>query len=71
MDLEKNITRPRPFHSITDEELKTFDGIFIPGGHAPLTDLGADPELGRILLHFHAEVKPTGIPLRLSTRSLA
>jgi hypothetical protein len=60
MELENNLSHPRPFRSITDEELNTFTGVFIPGGHAPLTDLGDDPELGRILLHFHTKVKPTG-----------
>jgi putative intracellular protease/amidase len=61
MELENNFKSPRPFKTITDEELKSFDGIFIPGGHAPLTDLGDDAELGRILLHFHNNSKPTGV----------
>lgn len=60
MKSEKNLYNPRPFREIGDDELQHFKGIFIPGGHAPLTDLGADPELGRILLHFHNRQKPTG-----------
>lgn len=59
MKKENGFTSPRPFSTISDEELQSFDGIFIPGGHAPLTDLGADPELGRILSHFHEKQKPT------------
>jgi hypothetical protein len=62
MELENNLLSPRPFKSIGDDELNTFDGVFIPGGHAPLTDLGDNPELGRILLHFHSKGKPTGTP---------
>jgi putative intracellular protease/amidase len=62
MELENNLLSPRPFKSIGDDELNTFDGVFIPGGHAPLTDLGDNPELGRILLHFHSKGKPTGMP---------
>jgi len=59
MEVENNFLSPRPFASISDEELATFSGIFIPGGHAPLSDLGANPELGRILLYFHNKQKPT------------
>jgi putative intracellular protease/amidase len=71
MQIENNLNHPRPFASITDEELKGFSGIFIPGGHAPMTDLGDNPELGRIILHFHSQVKPTGKhPLLLSIREV-
>jgi len=59
MEVENNFKNPRPFASISSEELATFKGIFIPGGHAPLTDLGANPDLGRILLYFHENNKPT------------
>lgn len=58
---ENGLHRPRPFSSISDEELSTFAGMFIPGGHAPLQDLGADPELGRLLRFFHKENKPTAV----------
>jgi len=59
MHLQNNMASPRPFSSITDAELDSFAGIFIPGGHAPLTDLGNDPQLGRIIWHFHNKSKPT------------
>lgn len=61
MKRENGFTRPRPFSTISDAELDNFAGIFIPGGHAPLTDLGADQELGRVLRHFHANSKPTAV----------
>ncbi|EIN14256.1 ThiJ/PfpI family protein [Punctularia strigosozonata HHB-11173 SS5] len=61
MELENNLLHPRPFKTITADELESFDGVFIPGGHAPLSDLGQDPELGRILLHFHDRGKPTAV----------
>ncbi|KAL3457457.1 class I glutamine amidotransferase-like protein [Aspergillus heterothallicus] len=59
MKRENGFSRPRTLASIGDEELGTFAGVFIPGGHAPLTDLGDDKELGRILSFFHRENKPT------------
>jgi len=58
---ENNFKNPRPFASFTDEELSTFAGVFIPGGHAPLADLGDNPDLGRILWHFHNASKPTAV----------
>lgn len=60
MKAENNLDSPRPFSTIPDDELAMFSGIFIPGGHAPLTDLGDNPDLGRILLHFHIAKKPIG-----------
>lgn len=61
MEIENNIMSPRPFHTLSDDELSSFAGVFVPGGHAPLSDLGVDPELGRILLHFHKRAAPTGM----------
>ena len=58
MKKENGFASPRPFSTISKKELQSFDGIFIPGGHAPLADLGADSELGRILTHFHEKQKP-------------
>jgi putative intracellular protease/amidase len=59
MKRENGFSRPRKFAEIKDSELDGFAGVFIPGGHAPLRDLGEDKELGRILEHFHAKAKPT------------
>ncbi len=60
MRQDNNLDSPRPFSSISDQELATFAGVFVPGGHAPLSDLGDNPDLGRILLYFHNTSKPTG-----------
>jgi len=59
MKKENGFARPRRFAAIGDDELKEYAGVFIPGGHAPLADLGDNPDLGRILNHFHREGKPT------------
>ncbi|KAK3315728.1 ThiJ/PfpI family protein [Apodospora peruviana] len=59
MKRENGFSHPRKFSEISDAELATYAGVFIPGGHAPLSDLGDNPELGRILNHFHASQKPT------------
>ena len=52
---------PQKLSTITDQELKSFSGIFVPGGHAPMEDLLKDKDLGRILRHFHAADKPTAL----------
>ncbi|KAL4925304.1 class I glutamine amidotransferase-like protein [Aspergillus undulatus] len=59
MKKENGFSRPRILSSITTDELSSFAGIFIPGGHAPLSDLGDNKDLGRILSYFHKENKPT------------
>jgi putative intracellular protease/amidase len=51
-------------------KLKSFDGLFIPGGHAPMTDVlyrnwfkgnEINTETGELLLHFHLAEKPTAL----------
>ncbi|KAI4759927.1 ThiJ/PfpI family protein [Aureobasidium sp. EXF-3400] len=59
MKKENGFSSPRKFRDIGDDELQQFSGVFIPGGHAPLTDLGDNKDLGRILEHFHNKQKPT------------
>jgi putative intracellular protease/amidase len=58
MKKERNFLNPRTFSSLTNKELEGFSGCFIPGGHAPMTDLSDDAELGRILTFFHENHKP-------------
>ncbi|WP_444909980.1 DJ-1/PfpI family protein [Microbulbifer sp. TRSA005] len=43
------------------KSLEKYDGIYIPGGHAPKTDLLFSEELGSILTYFHETQKPTAI----------
>ncbi len=38
-----------------------FDAVYIPGGHAPMQDLIASPELGRLLTNFHQKNKTTAL----------
>jgi putative intracellular protease/amidase len=47
--------------SYTEDRLKGFGGIFVPGGHAPMADLYKDPDLGRILNYFHKNSRPTAL----------
>jgi len=42
-----------------DGGLEQYAGIFVPGGHAPMTDLMQNEKLGVILRYFHAANKPT------------
>lgn len=47
--------------NLSDTDLYKFDGVFVPGGYAPMVDLSKDSEVGRVLLHFHLRNKPTGL----------
>lgn len=38
-----------------------FVGVLIPGGHAPMSDLAKDLQLGELLRHFHEHEKPTAL----------
>lgn len=44
---------------VIDAGLGEYEGVFVPGGHAPLIDLANNPEVGEILAHFHRQGKPT------------
>ncbi len=49
-------------YSIADalkSDLSQYDGIFIPGGHAPLIDLANNPQVGQLLTWFHQHHKAT------------
>jgi putative intracellular protease/amidase len=38
---------------------KDYVAMYVPGGHAPITDLMEDPDLGKILRDFHSKNKIT------------
>jgi putative intracellular protease/amidase len=61
MKVHNNFSHPRRFSEISDEDLQQYVAVFLPGGHAPMTDLHSDKDLGRILLHFHQRSKPTAL----------
>jgi putative intracellular protease/amidase len=56
---QQGMQNPQVLEDITDEALAGFDALFIPGGHAPMTDLAKSPAMERVLLHFHTNLKPT------------
>lgn len=41
--------------------LDKFAAVFFPGGHAPMEDLAADANVGKVLRHFHSKNKPTAL----------
>jgi putative intracellular protease/amidase len=56
--------RPKPL-SLADVASKidtsSYVGLVVPGGHAPMSDLAFNPDLGRIVQHFHDAKKPIGL----------
>jgi hypothetical protein len=40
---------PAALSALSGEQLAGFDAVFAPGGHAPMTDLPDNPDVGRLL----------------------
>jgi len=51
----------RTLSSVIEEGLDDYAGVFVPGGQAPVVDLMQDPQMGKILRHFHDRGKPTAL----------
>ncbi len=56
-----SMNRVRTLISVIEGGLDGYDGVFVPGGHAPAVDLMQDPDVGTILRHFHEAAKPTAL----------
>ncbi len=61
VDSLDGLKHPRTLASVRAQGIAGFDGIFVPGGHAPMQDLLVDGDLGALLAAFHAAGKPTGL----------
>ena len=50
-------------HKLSDvaAELDGYAAVFLPGGHAPMIELMRDPDLRRVLTHFHDRALPTAL----------
>ena len=53
------LDHPLPLHRVASGDLAQYAAVFVPGGPAPMIDLMADRDLGRILTYFHAHNKTT------------
>ncbi len=58
---QQKMLHPRKLQTLQENELQTYDAVFVPGGHAPMEDLLKDVEMARILRHFHNSKKPTAL----------
>lgn len=58
-DDDPSMNKVSTFRAVIEGGLDQYVGFFTPGGQAPVVDLMRDPELGRILRHFHEKGKPT------------
>jgi putative intracellular protease/amidase len=57
----QGMQHPRSIRSVIDEGLENYLGVFVPGGHPPMTDLMQDQDLGDLLRHCHDHSKPTAL----------
>ncbi len=45
---------------LSEVDYKTYDAVFLPGGHGPMFDLAKDDFLGEVVSWFYNEHKPVG-----------
>jgi putative intracellular protease/amidase len=58
---DPSMNQVRQLHSVVNDGLDIYAGLFVPGGHAPVVDLMQDADLGTALRHFHEAGKPTAL----------
>jgi len=58
---DPSMNEVRTLRAVIAEGLDEYAAVFVPGGHAPAVDLMQDPEMGKILHHFHEAGKPTAL----------
>ena len=56
----RGLRHPRSLCELTDEEILSCDGVFIPGGHGALVDLPDNADIGRVLWLMHGAGKIVG-----------
>jgi putative intracellular protease/amidase len=49
LDAIDGFSHPASLAAMSDEELAGFDAVFVPGGHGPMVDLAASPDVARML----------------------
>ncbi|NPD70157.1 type 1 glutamine amidotransferase domain-containing protein [Lichenicola cladoniae] len=55
------LKHPTTLRWAADHDLNQYAAVFVPGGPAPMIDLMADRNLGRILTYFHTHAKTTAL----------
>lgn len=54
-----DLRAPQKLSAVVAGGLDGFDGVFFPGGHAPMEDLCKDASVAAVLRHCHEAGKPT------------
>lgn len=52
-----DLKHPRVLEQLSEEELDSYDAIFLPGGHGPMQDLAHSNALGKIICHMQIKEK--------------
>jgi putative intracellular protease/amidase len=53
----ESLQHPLNLHTMSDEEMLSFDAVFFPGGHGPMVDLASNPDVRRLLHLFQPRGK--------------
>jgi putative intracellular protease/amidase len=53
LDAIDGFAHPASLAAMTDEEMASFDAVFVPGGHGPMVDLSGSADVARLLRVLH------------------
>jgi putative intracellular protease/amidase len=53
----EDLKRPRVLEKLSEDQIDTYDAIFLPGGHGPMQDLAHSQALGGIIRRMQTEDK--------------
>lgn len=56
-----SLRAPLSLATMDHQQLNSYDGVFFPGGHAPLEDLVKNAHVSKILRYFHEHNRPTAL----------
>ena len=49
LDAIPGFASPASLEEMSDDEIRSFDAVFVPGGHGPMVDLADSPDVARVL----------------------
>jgi putative intracellular protease/amidase len=61
LDSLMGLKNPMAISDVIQLGLDQYDGVFFPGGHAPMIDLLDSPDVRTVLEYFHENSKPTAL----------
>jgi hypothetical protein len=68
LDAAPGFASPASLADMSDDEIRSSDAVFVPGGHGPMVDLADSPDVARVL-RLLQEKTPPSAPCAMVRRS--